>query len=221
MRRILTGVVALVLATIPVQAAEARSNTISTKTLSKPYYVVKTFKVAGSPACLKVAMKGTMRITRWYGWRPMDGPGPMKAYELRNPRIVNPKLALETRRCSGERKPVRTKAWLRQLLLANNVSCKNSASISLSIPWGISLSPTKSCPDRRKARLATENGTNWRFSQYEESTIGWPKSKTWRLAASSKKITTCVALNSHIVIRKGGKTFSTGDRSVGKVCISV
>jgi len=220
MRRILIGAVALALATMPLQSAEARSNTISTTTLTQSYYAVKTFKVAGAPACMKVAMKGTMKITRWYGWRSMDAPGPMKAYELRNPRIVNPKLALETRRCSGARKPVRTTAWLRQLLLANNLSCKNTASISLSLPWGISLSPTESCPTRRKARLATSNGTNWRFSQYEESTVGWPRSKKWRLAASPKKITTCVTLNSHIVIRKASRTYSTGDRNVGKVCIS-
>lgn len=221
MRKIFAGLLVAVLVTMPVQAAEARSSTISTKTLTKSYYVVKTFKVAGAPACMKVAMKGTMKVTRWYGWRPMDGFGPMKAYELRNPRIVNPKLALETRTCSGAQKPVKVKAWLRQLMLANNLSCKNTASISLSLPWGISLSPTESCPDRRKARLATSNGTNWRFSQYEESTIGWPKSKAWRLAADSKTISTCVALNSHLTIRKASKTYSTGDRSVGKVCISV
>jgi hypothetical protein len=122
-------------------------------TQTEPYSVFRCVRLPGVSTYAQVTATGTLSFTVGYSRLT---PGPFYS----NIKISSPTLDVSSRTSCARTAGfvTRSKATISQGFYAD--SCSANANLGISVPWGISVSPTFSCGSTRVGTRTTTYGSN-------------------------------------------------------------
>ncbi len=194
---------------VPAQPAEAlpASGVTYTRTTAT-FDDVKWVKV-DSTLCLRVVSKAKLRVTFK---RLADADDEHRdVYRYSNPRIRDVSTTVTTYKTCNFDKPVKLRSIrISQFYsIANRQFCSLNPSLSLGLPWSVSLSVAPTCSASAKSAIGTPNpqlvtsSTNSFKDAYSGAIGGWPDAAEWVYEDEATKV--CVFPSANVTVMRDGK----------------
>ena len=159
--------------------------------------------------CLRVLSKAKLRVTFK---RLADADDKHRdAYRFSNPRIRSVSTTVKTYRKCNFDKPVKLKSMkISQFFsIANKQFCSLNPSLSVGLPWAVSLSVAPTCSASEKSAIGTPDpqlvtsSSNSFKDKYSGAIGGWPGAMGWVYEDEATKI--CVYPSANVAVMRDGK----------------
>ena len=159
--------------------------------------------------CLRVVSKAKLRVTFK---RLADADDEHRdAYRYSNPRIRSVSTTVKTYRKCNFDKPVKLKSMrISQFYsISNGQFCSLNPSLSIGLPWSVSLSVAPTCSASEKSAIGTPepqlvtSSSNSFKDKYSGAIGGWPGASGWVYEDEATKV--CVYPSATVTVLRDGK----------------